>query len=515
MATTYRDFLHGFWRHIGAEYTIPPQFHFLWGGKKMMPDSNLENVLRWHATHPNFPVYLWIDSRTTPPPEGYRSIYDYYDKKVTELVEKMRSSSHDDPIDINAFKQKFIVRDVVAERIASDIAYYETDRLRPNWGTGGDILRYKILYQYGGVYLDSDIAPGPEKLTSGDFFIPKHQHSFYVDHNSQDSGDVGSDFIIANPGNPLLQQMSHEIEENYTASPSYYRTQYGFPIQYDAYCSNEKMSTERTAPKKTGPGVIRHAMERNETNRVSNVYDISSHMRQPVRALGGAWIINKPVHCNTFNEALEKTLRTIAFELTTPGIFRLEDHVNDIAAATHTPKNEVLERLLPAIEARNFSYRQLKLVQLTYEFPEVTGFYIKHHLYDRRGHYPDLLLPKNSFPHSLDWALVALKRTLVDVQSENAQATLTPESDIRIKAILGDLHHFLSTKKTQYRNANNLHVLGNIDYCCREVKNCISYIVEDRFANELQKMEWTKSFMDISNELSHVLPGKSVSKNQR
>ncbi len=97
---------------------VPKVLHFIWLGPKPFPRESVENVRSWMAKHPSWTVKFWTDKERPLPCPG--------------------------------MELKF-VRDV--KFLFLDKCYQKTE----NWAEKSDVLRYEILYQEGGVYIDHDV----------------------------------------------------------------------------------------------------------------------------------------------------------------------------------------------------------------------------------------------------------------------------------------------------------------------------------------------------------------------
>lgn len=102
--------------HEGA-YKIPLIVHFIWLGPHSFPPESVENVRSWIAKNPGWRVKFWTDRDREPPCEGMEI---HFVKNFSFL--KLGS-------------------------------YFERSE---NWGEKSDLLRYEILFQEGGVYVDHD-----------------------------------------------------------------------------------------------------------------------------------------------------------------------------------------------------------------------------------------------------------------------------------------------------------------------------------------------------------------------
>lgn len=95
---------------------IPQSIHFIWIGSDV-PKKYIENIHTYMKKNPKYTIYLWIDHDIT-----------------------------------NAINKKIQLRNVnTLELINSKIYQHES-----NFGAKADILRYEIIFQEGGMYMDID-----------------------------------------------------------------------------------------------------------------------------------------------------------------------------------------------------------------------------------------------------------------------------------------------------------------------------------------------------------------------
>ncbi|MBI2811177.1 MAG: hypothetical protein HYX67_10160 [Candidatus Melainabacteria bacterium] len=102
----------------GDAHHVPQTVHFIWVGPKPFPRGSVENVRTWMAKHPDWTFQFWSDRDRPLPCPGMKM------RKIQDL------------------KFQFL-RD----------CYEKAD----NYGEKSDLLRYEILYQEGGVYVDHDV----------------------------------------------------------------------------------------------------------------------------------------------------------------------------------------------------------------------------------------------------------------------------------------------------------------------------------------------------------------------
>jgi hypothetical protein len=97
---------------------IPKTLHFIWLGPKPFPHSSIENVKGWIDRHPGWKIKFWTDLGHAAP---------------------------DDRMEIQIF-EGFPLHDLKSY-------YYRCD----NFGERSKLLRYAILLNEGGIYIDHDV----------------------------------------------------------------------------------------------------------------------------------------------------------------------------------------------------------------------------------------------------------------------------------------------------------------------------------------------------------------------
>lgn len=105
-------------RSPGEQVKIPKVMHFIWIGPKPFPRTSVENVRGWMGKNPDWQVKFWTD-RDRPLPHPKMILCKVQDLHFQKLEE----------------------------------CYNKSD----NYGEKSDILRYEILFQEGGVYVDHDV----------------------------------------------------------------------------------------------------------------------------------------------------------------------------------------------------------------------------------------------------------------------------------------------------------------------------------------------------------------------
>jgi len=112
-----KNYKHQF--NSNPSFKIPKTIHLIWLGPKAFPSDSVENIRTWIAHHPDWTFNFWTDRKRPAPCNGMN----------TRLL---------DDFNFEFLEEK-----------------YEESR---NWGEKADILRYEILYQEGGLYIDHDIT---------------------------------------------------------------------------------------------------------------------------------------------------------------------------------------------------------------------------------------------------------------------------------------------------------------------------------------------------------------------
>lgn len=155
-------------RNQQLEEKLPCQLHFIWaGGQKIMIQESRNAVIRWAKANPSFKVIVWIDLVTTPENalryyfrdllSGRDGVVNICLKDITTWLEIRNDKDLTNCIMNMTKVEKHI-------ELAIPLVRYEIDRLDPNYGSSSDLLRYLILFYFGGAYFDSDINPGTQSL---------------------------------------------------------------------------------------------------------------------------------------------------------------------------------------------------------------------------------------------------------------------------------------------------------------------------------------------------------------
>jgi mannosyltransferase OCH1-like enzyme len=176
-----------------SQVKIPHVVHFIWLGPRPFPPQSVENVRTWLAQNPGWTVKFWTDRERDPPCSGM---------------------------------QRILVRDFAFTRLGQ---CYEQSQ---NWGEKSDILRYEILFQEGGVYVDHDancLKPFDNLHSGYDFYCGlETPHPPFVQRNLT----CGNGVIGARPGHPTTRKVIdliagrwESLGQNFPGKDGFSRTQ--------------------------------------------------------------------------------------------------------------------------------------------------------------------------------------------------------------------------------------------------------------------------------------------------
>lgn len=170
------------------EMMIPPIFHSIWLGKKF-PTEYEYFYESWRTHHPEWLFIFWTDNPVN------------YDKgevvvhSFEELDYVMQSGS-----------TQFTVVDTRELVFDNRVFFDETD----SYGERSDILKWEVVYRYGGVYIDSDfecLAPLDEL---------HYRYEFYTGIQPLDTNMVqlGAALYGATPQHPILEHCVETIKDD-------------------------------------------------------------------------------------------------------------------------------------------------------------------------------------------------------------------------------------------------------------------------------------------------------------
>lgn len=374
---------------------LPQIVHTVWaGGTDKITDDDLRVILRRALANPEWKQYIWVDEKTDP--EVISS--NYYKDAFARLLQDEEFEKCGEEIKKKVLTNLFI-QDIKALR--DEYISYEIDKLTPNYGSSSDLLRYIILYIYGGAYFDTDVYAGTNTLDE----IPVKEadnYIIYLDHYPQHPrihqhlladfehfAAIGNDAFITTKNNPFVLELCNIAKRNYDLESNKISCAYGG--------KNIKNITES----RTGPLIVSNLMLQSELVRGEaahqhyrvwrdvNIYRLRDGkicLSMPAPDNESNWL-NLRVVKKDYKEALQRVAGTIAFEMKHFGVIRVDDHILDVLISGGVYHNEEL-----TLQAQE-SYRtiignsileecqkyidQKPMVQVTGRFDETVNFFEK------------------------------------------------------------------------------------------------------------------------------------------
>jgi hypothetical protein len=319
----------------------------------------------------------------------------------------------------------------------NDIIDYALDRVDPNFGMSSDILRYRILFKYGGGYVDvTDVTPAmpidQSIFRTGDILPPCH--AVFLDHLSQklnpkqielqsfeltqlDSKKltsqelefqlatraIGNDTFFCTQGNPLMQHLAECAQNNFL-----------FVLKKDSVgalmMAYTGYNVKDLTIEKTGPTLVTRELLDLTSGK------LGKHPTLPftcIKLLKDKSILIKPVRCSQYlvtqptkntrmwnnvefdntafpniDIACQKMINIIRFEAIEMKILRLDDHLRilgKIAKLLGQNPQEAQAMLLKAIEVAQppIPFEGILYPQSVSCNPFTDEFYISHNLFDK------------------------------------------------------------------------------------------------------------------------------------
>lgn len=169
-------------------YKIPPYIHIMWLGGQL-PQEYESYVKSWRTFHPDWVIVFWTDSDLNYS-QGDCIVHDFESLQPI-LKEKQHLS---------------VVVDTRQLQFDNRIFYDQAI----NYGERSDILKWEIVYRFGGVWVDTDF----ECLRSLDLF--HHLYDFYTGIQPLDTNlaQLGAALFAARPHHPILERCVKTIKNN-------------------------------------------------------------------------------------------------------------------------------------------------------------------------------------------------------------------------------------------------------------------------------------------------------------
>jgi hypothetical protein len=189
----------------GLATAIPKQLHYIWIGQTVPDQKLIDNLLTNARRLTGYRSTLHVDLDT---PE-----------QLAALTAKF--AGHSD-FEVRALNDEAFFQEL---RASEDNLQYEACRtgVAKNYAAASDLVRYRLLDAYGGIYMDVDdtfasvldnveLPAGPSDLLLDDAVM--HDEIPYSGYNSHVLG--------SHPNNPVLKAIIRAMRERFAARPGFY-----------------------------------------------------------------------------------------------------------------------------------------------------------------------------------------------------------------------------------------------------------------------------------------------------
>jgi mannosyltransferase OCH1-like enzyme len=173
------------------ELKIPKILHYIWLGRKL-PQEYIPFLETFKQNHPDWTFIYWVDN-----PENY----DLGTEFSCDNFNLLEQALHDQKLPGNQ-----IVINVKKLPFENRIFFDEAT----NYGEKSDILKWEIIYQFGGAYIDVDM----ESLKA--LTILHHMYDFYTGIQPLDTNlvQLGAAIFGACPRHPILKHCIDTIKSD-------------------------------------------------------------------------------------------------------------------------------------------------------------------------------------------------------------------------------------------------------------------------------------------------------------
>lgn len=342
-------------RNQHPEEKLPCWLHFIWaGGQKIMIPESRKAVIKWAKANPSFKVIVWIDLVTTPENalrryfgdllSGRDGVVNICLKDITTWLEIRNDEDLTNCIMNMTEVEKHI-------ELAIPLVRYEIDRLDPNYGSSSDLLRYLILFYFGGAYFDSDINPGAQSLEELYRLLrPRIQASediFLTAQRSQHNGTFNNDSFICSKGNPVMWAVIECAKRNYHIGRDHQENELSsFNRIVDIHNYSRYTTTERdyisATLHRTGQFPILEVVMKYRMHEACNItqllpqHQLPENFYQPFMINTCEWTQPQEVMSTapgkriSIEDIIRIVMQTILFEANELGFMRFDDHVFNI-----------------------------------------------------------------------------------------------------------------------------------------------------------------------------------------
>lgn len=193
---------------LGSRLTyaeIPKKLHIVHFGGPIQGDVKA-NVEKWAARNPKWEKNLWVDSSylTSPEIDEMEAHAERHKYKLNFVNDTIYSDRNPPIPQLVAARERVMNQNNVALR-GSDPKF--TD---PNWGLATDLVRIEILLKKGGVYVDTDMAPGED--------FPDHllaKRGFICNVKGDRDTTLCNDLIGVDQNNKVLRAYGKDAAQRY------------------------------------------------------------------------------------------------------------------------------------------------------------------------------------------------------------------------------------------------------------------------------------------------------------
>lgn len=198
----------------------PKLIHFIWLGGHL-PEKYVQNIIDYakKSADSGYKVILWVDQFFISDAESrvayflkhagkdQKDLGNLYIARFDSMLRNTNSKFYNNYIDIE-----------VALKLISLFSQTKHPRQSANYAACSDLLRYLILYRYGGLYVDTDNPITSCKDKFGDIELPADV-GFKLMLRSQFEFVTNNCIIAATKSNPFIAEMICEVMEKIGKKP--------------------------------------------------------------------------------------------------------------------------------------------------------------------------------------------------------------------------------------------------------------------------------------------------------
>ncbi|HVV67780.1 MAG TPA: glycosyltransferase [Gammaproteobacteria bacterium] len=356
-------------------FATPKIISTIWVGTRPLPKndqtpdtSNHHILLDWRNKNPNMQPILWVDYKSMP-----TSVHREYKERgyvftasseIDQIIEGTKSaspssSSAEKPIlvaDISVLfrkPSKYLSEKEVEQM--QELIRYEMDKFRPNYGAASDLIRYRTEQEYGGAYVDSDLAPGKSALHKHPAFSSEKE-CFNVTSSTAGFNAAGNDAFVCSPGHPLTKDLIHTCFDNYAKMDRVPETYTKFDHLYKVINRSgpgavQQMLSSHGFLEEEGMFLLEHKEKYNlpEEFTCNDVTNQASWLKTPIKI------------CSSLTESIETATNCMMTEMKYMGVCRFADYVTDI-------KSSLIENLISQL---------IKDPEIIDNFKKLTEYFVK------------------------------------------------------------------------------------------------------------------------------------------